>query len=202
MGWSDAPRTGAEIGLAQQDGLDRTAGGPLPDHVLDLGAVRLEGVQRPRAAEVALEAVVQDLLAHDGADAAAAGQSDPEPHRTGVRVEEWLRGQGVGRDLLHGGTLAHSGPFVGALAHMGRRIGWPGALALATLCTLAVAYLQVVSAGSRQSAQRERAQAALNAAGASCEALATHQERAQCRAALQPLPRENAALPSWSPLGP
>lgn len=88
------------------------------------------------------------------------------------------------------------------MAHIGHRVGWRGALALATLCMLAIAYLQVVSAGSLQSAQRERAQAALNAAVASCEMLGTHQERARCRAALQPLPRENAALTSWTPLGP
>lgn len=84
------------------------------------------------------------------------------------------------------------------MAHLGRRIGWRTLLGLVAVSAVATAYLQVVSAGSRQSDRRQLAQAELNAAGASCENLRSHQERTRCRAALHPLPRENAELAAWT----
>lgn len=85
---------------------------------------------------------------------------------------------------------------------MARRIGWRAPLAGAALAAMALAFVQVLAIGNQQSDLRQRARLALDAEGVACESLASHHDRARCRAALQPLPRDNAGLAAWTPRGP
>lgn len=85
---------------------------------------------------------------------------------------------------------------------MARRIGWRTGLAGLAVASMALAFVQVLAVGGQQSDLRQRGRTALDAEGAACEALAAHHDRALCRAALQPLPRDNAALAAWTPRGP
>lgn len=85
---------------------------------------------------------------------------------------------------------------------MARRIGWPTLLAGTALAAMVLAFVQVLAMGNQQSDLRQRARLALDAEGVVCESLAAHVDRALCRAALQPLPRDNAALAAWTPRSP
>jgi hypothetical protein len=202
MNRSAASCPAAEIGLAQQDGLDRSAGRAPKHRGLDLRAMGLEGAQRTLAPDIALEAVVQHLAPEDGAHVAAVGQLDPEADRTRVGVEMGLRGQRRDRGRDHASTLASPGAIVCAATNMVGRIGWRSGLAGTALATLVLALVQVLAIANRQSDLRERARLVLRAEGTACESLAAHRDRASCRAALHPLPRDNAALAAWTPRGP
>lgn len=68
--------------------------------------------------------------------------------------------------------------------------------ALLGLCTLLLAFQQVVAQAEQAGAARRAVMAAEADALWQCEAMHQASERSACRAGLQPLPRDNAQLSS------
>lgn len=187
-----------QIGFAQQHRFDRAAGDTPQHRGLDGRAMGLEAVQRIAAVEAAAEDVVQDLLAHDGADRAAVRQGHPAADGTGFLVEEGL-GRGVAvLGNVHAATLPRPRGGVGAPADTAPRRRWLpwhlGVVAALAFLALSIALLQALATAAELGNLRREAHAAHAQATWRCQALRDASARADCLARRTPVPRLNADL--------